>query len=341
MRQAHRRMFFILGRGRSGTTLLSSLLDSHPMISVAPEAMFVVMMARSYGGCASWDGKRVESFMGDLFRERRMQAWNLDRQLLHQELLRMGRSSSYAEVCASVYAQYAAVCHKPEDALLGDKNPHYCLAAPRLLALFPEARFIHMVRDPRDNVSSFRRVSFDLDTPSGLATRWRLYNSAVLSTAKHAPQRFHTIRFEDLLGDPRCALEELCAFLGLEFRPRMLKRHQLSPGIPDLPWHGKVPGPLDPARAYAWIGQMPRREACLIQRLTGGLAERFEYPDACGDAGFHPGLRQWPGSLLGRLAVLVERLVLALPYRIAITLTNWYRRMTGSLPDREKSRGDA
>lgn len=326
-------MFFILGRGRSGTTLLSAILDSHPAVSVAPEALFALMMSRKYGRCRSWDADLVDSFLDDLFRERRILSWNIDRKGLRREILSLGGSTGYADICRCVYAHYAGRAGKPADALLGDKNPHYCLAAGKLQRLFPEARFVHMVRDPRDNVLSFRRVRFDLNSPGGLARRWCTYNTAVMRAAAHGPDRFHLLRFEDLLLEPERTLHGICAFLGVDYLPAMLEDHARSPAIPDLPWHGNVAGPLEARRAYRWRDSLSQSSACRIQSLCGSLTGYFGYPDACRKGPRRAGIRYALGSLLGRAATLFERMVMALPYRLAMAVTNAYRMRTGTLSD--------
>jgi len=65
-------MFFIVGRGRSGTTLLRLLLDTHPKISVAPEAQFIMNLYGKYAGVTEWDDDRILAFYNDLWLEKRL-----------------------------------------------------------------------------------------------------------------------------------------------------------------------------------------------------------------------------------------------------------------------------
>ena len=70
-------IFFIVGRGRSGTTLLSRMFAKHPQIAVAPEGFFAMSLERRYGSGA-WDASRIDAFGRDLLLENRMRTWKLD-----------------------------------------------------------------------------------------------------------------------------------------------------------------------------------------------------------------------------------------------------------------------
>ncbi|MBD3370723.1 hypothetical protein GF402_10200 [Candidatus Fermentibacteria bacterium] len=327
-----RPMFFVLGRGRSGTTLLRCMLDVHPKISVPPEAMFVMLLRGRYAGVRDWDRDRIHSFCLDLWRERRLLSWHLDPADVERRLMSVAGKASFPVLCRKVYESYAAARGKNGPVLLGDKNPHYCLFAGELMELFPRSRFVHFVRDPRDNVLSFQRVGFDLNGTAALAYRWKRYNLEVLRYSREYPDRFLLLRFEDLLSDPESCLEKLCSFLGVEFDPVMLDFHAMARDVPEWEWHGNLSRPLDPSRCYGWKDRMGQREVCVVESVCGELIDSFGYERACPEVGVWPSVSARPGMGWGWFFTLLEKLVFALPLGLRSGVVNLYRRMTGSLP---------
>ena len=163
MNTADTRMFFVLGRGRSGSDLLVRILNTHQQLSVAPEALFLINLYRKYANVKNWNEQKILSFFHDLLLENRLTDWwQLDKKQLKHDLLKLSGEATFQTLCKTVYLNFAQQTGKENVKLLGDKNPTYTLFAKELLQIYPEAKFIHLVRDPRDNILSFKRVSFDL-----------------------------------------------------------------------------------------------------------------------------------------------------------------------------------
>lgn len=96
---------------------------------------------------------------------------------------------------------------------------HY---APELMALYPQMRFLNVVRDPRAQVASMNRaIIHDFDTTLN-AQAWVKAHSAGRALAASHPDRVLTIRYEDFLSDQESTLRRVCQFIGLEFLPAML-----------------------------------------------------------------------------------------------------------------------
>ncbi|HET6369713.1 MAG TPA: sulfotransferase, partial [Nitrospiria bacterium] len=101
-------LVFIVGRGRSGTSLLSSILNTHPDIAVVPEGMFVISLHQKYGGKNRWDEKSLDRFYDDLFLdERSAQWWNLDKEAFKGDLLKLKGERTFSSLCRFVYQKEA------------------------------------------------------------------------------------------------------------------------------------------------------------------------------------------------------------------------------------------
>jgi hypothetical protein len=317
-------MFFIVGRGRSGTSLLSRMLDAHPAIGVAPEALFVMHLWRRYGS-RELDEPAIPRFVRDLWREERLRRWRLERAEVERQLVALA-PASFARLCAKVYALHTAGSGKADPVLLGDKNPHYALFVDTLAEIFPHARFVHLVRDYRDNILSFQSVRFDLASVPALAYRWRRYNQEILRSSSRFPERYLRLRFEDLVDRPQTTLEEVCKFLGVAFEPSMLDFHtRRADTLPG--WHRLLDHPLDGSQVRKWREASTPAAIAMADRVCQPLGAELGYQPAADGASL---LRVAPGVLLGWSMTELERLLFRLPLELRTMIIRGYRRLTGN-----------
>lgn len=324
-------MFFLVGRGRSGTELLRKILNSHSSISIAPESLFLVALRRAFAH-ATWSEKRVERFARAIFRDDRMRLWNVDRDALERRWRATPATTTYAARCAEVYEAHADAEGKRNGRLLGDKNPTFSLWVPELMDLYPDARFVHMVRDYRDNVLSHQQVQFDLNSVAALGYRWKYYNEAILAAAKRSPERFHLVRFKALLRSPRPILEGLCRFLGVEVEEAMFRAHERKEtGVPA--WHLNTARPLDTRRAGRWRRDLSENEIFMLDAICQPLGAALGYSPAG-----EPSRRWYPGSTVGWAATVLERILFRLPVPLQSVIMTSYRELTGSRIDETRLR---
>jgi len=321
-------MFFIVGRGRSGSTLLVRMLDAHPSIAVAEESLFIMSLAARYSR-GPWDEHRVRRFARDIWYEERMRRWGLQPDALEESLVRTARGATFAGLCAGVYAASAEIRGKGAAQLLGDKNPHYALFVPELAQLFPRARFIHLVRDYRDNILSYRDVRFDLFSVGGLAYRWRRYNEAILAVAQHQPERFLRVRFEDLVAEPESSLRRICAFLEVPFITDLLRFHERSARV-ELPWHQHASRSPDPVRTARWRHAMTARQRAVADRLCQPLGEALGYPPVRAALSGRASVGVAASAALGRVVTRTEKGLFRLPLLLRARLIRLYRIATGN-----------
>src|SRR4029077_2355462 len=139
-------MNFVMGRERSGTTLLQVMLNAHPNIVAPPEARFVMIWHTRYGAVAKWTEKRVRKFVNDLFSEKLFSNfWNINKENLLEELLQVKEHLNYVLLCKLIF--YYAAPEGKDIRRFVDKNPIYYYSLAEINNLFPEAKYIHIVRD--------------------------------------------------------------------------------------------------------------------------------------------------------------------------------------------------
>jgi hypothetical protein len=320
-------IFFIIGRGRSGTTLLSKMLNSHAELAVAQEGLFILNLAGRYEGLRRWDDTVRGRFIEDLLREKRMAMWGIDRQVLAERLARAPEPPDYATLCLMVYDAYALSQDKRGIRVFGDKNPHYTLLLPRLERIFPDAKYIHLVRDYRDTIVSYRKVAFDLSNVAGLAERWNHYNRPAVELARRRPEACLCVRYEDLVNEPQREVARMCAFLGVAFDEGVLDYHKRDdPAAPA--WFrtlfADLKAPLKRENAEKWRREMRPEEIALADAICGGLGRRFGYEPAAAPAAGERLPKLW-GSLTGWGFSALERLLFSFPVRLRTEILNFER----------------
>ncbi len=317
-----KQLFFITGRGRSGTWLLQTILDTHPEICVAPEALFVIHLYRKYRKVNNWTSAKKQAFVRDLLLEKKMADWWQTKPESALQLLeKYPIETDFSSLCKAIYYEYANRQNKATAHLLGDKNPEYSLHIPTLARLFPEARFIHIARDPRANVLSYQKVSFDVSNVAALAYRWKLYNQDIQALQEEFPNRIFVLKYENLLTNTEATLKEVCVFLQIEFTPELLNFYKSARNV--FPWNKKIAEPIDPEKAADWKGNISPKDEAAIFSICGELARDFGYTT---DLKSNLSPTYIPGLWLGRLTGFLEKLLFRLPLSWRMFVLNIYRR---------------
>jgi hypothetical protein len=272
----------IVGCGRSGTTLLRNILHTHSKLAVAHEAHFLAPMARDrakYTVAGSFD---IGSFLTDLLADPNFRRQGLDEAVLRQTL-ESAAPEDFSAAVRVVYGSYArAHGDKP---YYGDKTPGYVKHIPLLAKLFPEASFIHIIRDGRDVALAY--IERDEWGPRTVAEAALYWDARVREGRTAGEQlgsgRYHEIKYEDLVEHPEEVLRQICRFLGLDFEPSMLSFHEqgdrfaATTATPDA--FTKLALPVTKG-LRDWRAQMDRADVALFEALSGDLIEDLGYGHA-------------------------------------------------------------
>lgn len=174
----------------------------------------------------------------------------------------------------------------------GDKRPHYAQQIPAIFAMFPDAQFINVVRDPRGSVASIRKIGwFGGDTALAVELWGRARRAVDVQRGRLAPDQFLEIRYEDLVTDPGGTLELVCRFLRLSVDgiADMLAYHE-DTDVPENRFHWRVSQPVTAAAVRSWEEVLRPAEVAFVERVTGGAMRRYGYEPATAGERVPPGL---------------------------------------------------
>lgn len=276
-RTVGRSVLFVIGVGRSGTTLLQSMLHAHPKIAFLPETHF---FRRYVAGARNRIHARrgAAAFLDRLSGDRDFARCGITPEQLLAPYLSGARSfrpvDAYLRLLVMAGNRSGAV-------VIGDKDPRNIDYLSDLAAACPAARVLHIVRDPRDVTLSRLNAEWSSGWPYELHL---LVQEAQLRIGRREGRRlfgdaYREIRYEDLLDSPESELEKVCEWLEMRFRRQMLQFGDAAReliGDRERSWKREATGPLLRDNTRKW----PSRLSVYQIRLAEAVCrEAFE---ACG-----------------------------------------------------------
>ncbi|MFL5762676.1 MAG: sulfotransferase family protein [Bacteroidia bacterium] len=293
------RIAFIVGMGRSGTTLLTNMLNSNSAVVASPENEFIIHSFSTFEHKDFNDPKVVDAFI-DVFNHnfnRVISIWKPGPDL-KRDIAALS-DKSFANVCKMVYLNYP-LSEKAKSGIkwVIDKNPFYSLHIDTLHRLFPEAKFIVIVRDYRDNIISRKKYSDETVPLHKLAAHWNYFYEQIFSSLKNNRLAHHLVRYEDLASDPVNSLKGICSYLGIDYSDEMLNFQELSKKQKEHAagtisreknekiqrMHSNLEKKVNTERINAFVSELKPSEIALLDYACAGFAEKFGYkkydPDA-------------------------------------------------------------
>jgi hypothetical protein len=256
--------------------MLGLMIHAHPRLAMPPESRFLVRI---------W---RQRHLYGDLQTEEERTALAADITGAGTQILDLGlRKDSVREAIGNapptlgsaigtVFQEYAKAQGKPR---WGDKRPTYFREVAVLRRLFPDAQFIHLIRDGRAAVASLNRMPWFRYSNIHAMAMWSEAEWCMRRDAKELPaDTLHTMRYESLVADPRPVLEEMCAFLGEDFHEAMLEPDKVNDVIPERKvWHEALKQGVRQDRVDSWRIELEPWELGLMETVVRRKLRRNGY----------------------------------------------------------------
>jgi Sulfotransferase family len=264
---------FVLGVRRSGTTLLRGMLDRHSELSIPDESYFIPQLADRHRGRIDRD-----AFLDDLRRLPTLGEWEVE---IADVQARLTPNMELGEAIAAVYLAYAGRFGKPR---WGDKTPMYMQHLRTLERLYPDGRYVHLIRDGRDAAVSFLQMPAGIVTrtwahpgdAAGFACQWRSEVLAAKALGRRAGERYVEVRYEQLVADPERELRKISTHAGLPFEKAMLD-HAGSVDVSAKPHQQSLSKPLTPG-LRDWRTEMSADEILAFEGVAGDLLAGLGYP---------------------------------------------------------------
>jgi hypothetical protein len=282
---------FIVGAQRSGTTLLRLLLSAHSQLAIPEEGTFWIPLFRRFGAHPEREitGLELDRALAYVERNHQFKLWGIDPAPHFDALRRRGRAR-LDELIAGTYLVYSRVHGKR---WWGEKSSVFFRMVPVISRVFPESRFIHMVRDGRDVYASWRKMDATKGNAAVNAVEW-IYKlrKARRDLAALGPGRALEVRYETLVSEPARTMEIVCRFLDLDYEPAMLDFWRSSAEHIGAHHSDLIFNPVTTRSVNKWKKELTPRDVRHFELLAGPelRALGYEVADRRGD---------WPGLLFG------------------------------------------
>lgn len=267
---------FVIGSGRSGNTLVRRVLLASGQIYIPPETYVL--------------GDIIEGWPRSLLLPWRQRVWLFCAQFeKHPHFATFGLENlnDFAQEAAAqpdrslrglieAFFQFLAVKAGSDVARWGDKTPWNTHHLPSIGRVFPQARFIWLVRDGRDVALSYVKAELYPDL-SAAATRWVQANRACTRFARWAPH-VRQVKYEDLVSDPERAFAGLFEWAGLDFDAGILDVQPERMGdVEALKHHAAVTGRISTGSIGKWRQSLTDKDLSELPTDFAGQIKALNY----------------------------------------------------------------
>jgi len=255
---------FIVGVGRSGTSLLQSMIGANSNVSMSPETGFI----RRYLISSIFNRANIKVSSEELNNDTHLKRLNID-------------FKEYGEVI-DVYPFFQELSKTSGFRYLGEKDPKLIESLSALNELFPDCRVLHIYRDPRDVYLSKKKASWSSEQSVfrkllASSAQIKLLNRFKNSTNK---SEIFEIKYEDLISNPKKVLNSVCHYLQVGFEDKMLDFQDVSKLLvakDELSWKKETFGPLLSSNSRKWVNELSDEEVYLVQLCNREIFKLGKY----------------------------------------------------------------
>jgi len=258
---------FVVGLGRSGTTMLRLMLHGHPSIAMLSETWFGPRVWERrwafpmYSSVEPFQSRLLNVFIGLL---QKHSDFPIDFEEYRNRVA--AARPSLSQLLTQLGELWREASGKPR---WGEKTPVHIRYVDVLARMYPNLAVLHIIRDPRDVAASLSQaefaecgdaVSFALEWIENLELEERL-----AGLDPNLNDRILRVRYEDLVVEPSHTLRSICRHIGEDFEPEMLAFHKFADLAQDANWMNGVAQPLNRSSVGRWRRDLNGREAALIE----------------------------------------------------------------------------
>ena len=264
---------FIVGKERSGTTLLSAILNRHPQICVTPETNFLYRLFNYPGGSDSFKLDWPDSLYNIIDSMLPTADWDKPARLVHERFDKnpvSGREAfiGLGETVSEFYGKTLWI----------EKTPNHIHCLSFIRELFPEAPIILIVRDGRDVAHSLTKVRFGSANFFENLWLWRQAN-AVAREFIDQDNNSIAIRYEDLTQHSERVVREVCWFLGVHFEACMLVPDGSEKALIDTTGNHmyQAAAPIDKTKVASWRKDLEHSKVRAAEMIVHDELEAWGY----------------------------------------------------------------
>jgi hypothetical protein len=286
---------FILATARTGSTLLSSMLNTHPNVISTIEEPFAYSLYPKYSKIKIWTSETIQKYCYDfyLFSEGFLEIqFGTKKDLV--TLLEDNKSILTSDIAIKLtYLCFFPNKDKTQISTIIDKQLRFHFCLEKVAQFYPKSKFIILYRDPRDQCLAKYRMSEKKNIKENyyrISNVWNyVYETLYQAKIKIGNSRFLEIKYEDLVLNPEFELNKICSFLDIPYYEIMLKydeqiKKEVSittlkeEGLKEFTiFHEGLRQKVNTNKIGFWKQGLKEEEVNIIWTVCGSLAEKIGY----------------------------------------------------------------
>jgi len=268
---------FIGGCERSGTSLLASMLGSHPNYVTTPECQFKVKLAHFLDWSQPIDQDQMKSAIQFIDHHFRFLIW--DTAINENNYFENTDEYSLRSLIEHTVKQYSwQQLNKINPLVWFDHDPYNLKHRKTILEHFPDARFIHIVRDGRAVAASVMPLDWGPNTIYHAAHFYKKSLKHGLEAEKElSKHQIMRVKYENLVENPSKELEAICNWLDIEFSSDMVEAEGFKPPKYTTKQHKAVNQKPDATKTMSWKQKFNKGQIKVFESIAGELLEELGY----------------------------------------------------------------
>jgi len=269
---------FITGTFRSGTTLVSHILNQHSDLSITYDSVHFMRFAyRKFGKnqITPKNALLLAETMNDRLNKRFGKGIDVAE---YKKRINTLHQLTYGALYDIFMQLYTKSVNWGEKTVLQWRN------AGDILEMFDDIFIVHCLRDPRDILSSWKNetIAPGVDYLDAIGNCFDAMKYALINKERYG-NRYVLLKYEDLVNEPANTTTKMCRELGIEFQPAMLDTHQFQNKVTQKKWEpntafgDKIEG-ISTNPIGRWKEHLPDEDLILCELTNRALMEKFQYP---------------------------------------------------------------
>jgi hypothetical protein len=285
-------LHFILCKERTGSSLLTAMLNSSNEALAVAEETFSLYLFPKYGNIKKWNDELLLSFFEDfvLMSKKNLDLYFTNVDSARSEFLKLTeRECDYLQICIHLYKLFFPNKIKDNVNVFVDKQIDYLFHLDQVQKVFSKSKYVVLVRDPRDNIEACIRRGLGNSNIRYQAYLWNLYYQKV--STKICDDNFLLVKYEDLILRPEKTLKLICKHISVDYSKSMLDYRR---GVKELlafqdgqveegfkkefaSFHEGLTKTLDSSKIGSYVNYFSEEELSVIANIVAVNAKDFGY----------------------------------------------------------------
>lgn len=265
---------YVAGLERSGTSLTYALLGSHSNIAMSRRTNLWTHFYDQYGDLSR--PENLNRCLEVMMTYKRLRKLEPDWQRLRADF--EDGEPTYGRLFSLLEQQYASKLGKPR---WGDKSLDTERYTEPILEAFPQAKILHMIRDPRDRfASSLARWKVRRGGVGVGSAEWLRSAEIARANVDRHPDNYMIVQYEALVSDPTRVLRDICSFIGEPYEEEMLSMdgaRVFKQEGGNSSYGSMAPGEITPRSIGKYRTVLSDQQIHYVQRTAGVVMDEFGY----------------------------------------------------------------